>query len=146
MLSKDAFRKDLQARIQQLANCLHIRIKLDRQIAQLRRDIGNLSELVGEEPSAELRAAMATGRPEGLTEACRDALRTFDEPASAGEITEAMLTMGFVAKDQANLLASVQTTLRRMPDVEQHEVGRKRGYKLKTDDPLLSFNPLAEHS
>jgi hypothetical protein len=132
MLEKDQFRQDLQARVQRLANLLKLRNKLDTQIAQLRRDIGNLSELIGEQPSDTLRDTLASqGRVEGLNDACRDALLTFKEPATASEIMEAMLTMGFNPKSRANLLASVQTTLRRMPDVVESDKAGKKAYKLK---------------
>jgi len=133
MLEKDQFRQDLQARVQRLANLLKLRNKLDTQIAQLRRDIGNLSELIGEQPADVLRDTLAEqGRIEGLNDACRDALLTFSEEATASEIMEAMLTMGFNPKSRANLLASVQTTLRRMPDVVESEKAGKKAYKLKS--------------
>jgi hypothetical protein len=132
MLEKNDFRRDLQARVEKLANLLKFRNKIDMQIAKLRRDIGNLSELLGEQPGDTLRDTLAAqGRVEGLVDACRDALLTFNEPATASEIMEAMLTMGFNPKTRSNLLASVQTTLRRMPDVVESEKGGKKAYKLK---------------
>jgi hypothetical protein len=131
MLEKDDFRKDLQARVEKLANLLKLRNKLDIQIAQSRRDIGNISGLLGEHPADALKDTLASqGRMEGLNDACRDALLTFSEPATTSEIMEAMLTMGFSPKSRSNLLASVQTTLRRMPEVVESEKSGKKAYML----------------
>lgn len=134
---EETYRKDLREKVGRLATWLKLRQKADTEIAKLRRDIGHLSELVGENPKESMRLAMAgLERPEGLTEACRNALLTFEAHAWASEVMEAVLIMGFSPKLRSNLLASIQTTLRRMPDVEEGEKEGKKAYK------LVGFGPI----
>jgi hypothetical protein len=137
MLNKETYRKDLHSALERLSELLRTRNELDVEIAQLRRTIGNLSELVGDDAADSIKFALASGQPQSLPQACRNALRTLTSPASASEIMEAILTMGFDPKDQANLLASVQTTLRRMtqgddPEVIERINSGKKQYALKS--------------
>ena len=132
-MTQETYRKDLREKVSRLKNMLTLYRKLGTDIAKLRREIGHLSELVGQTRTDDLIASMPRFA-EGLTQACREALLTFSESATANEVMEIMLIMGFSPRAHSNLLASVQTTLKRMPDVEESEKNGKKAYRLTAAD------------
>ncbi len=128
MLTKDDYNQEIKVKQKLLSEKLEQRARLDMDIAQLRQDIGSLAQLVGNRLT---RTRLGQNPVMGLTDSCREALRAVDEYLTTAEVRDSLERIGFDTTPYTNILASIQTTLKRMPDVEEGDKEGKKAYKLK---------------
>jgi len=121
-MNRDAYKKDLANKKRKLTEKLEQREVLDREIAELRADIGALAQLTGEAVPFLLNDF-------GLTDACREVLRTADEPLSPADVGYLIHKMGYDTERYTNFAASVHTTLNRMVLHGEAEPSTKDGRK-----------------
>ena len=134
MPKKTVYKQHLKEAGQELAKLLEQRDALDKRIAKLRQDMGSLAHLSGEPRTIPVFKIIADTRKQfGLKRACLEVLRASDEPLTPVEVAVGIERLGLNYDDQANLLASVHTTLRRMAqngEVEEIPKAGKKAYKL----------------
>jgi hypothetical protein len=105
-MSKDDYRRALDAAVREYEALIAQHAELDARIAQLRHSIGALTKLCGYEPTV----------PFGLTDACRLVLRNSETPLTALEVRDRLRTIGVDLDKYTNPLASIHTVLKRMHD------------------------------
>ena len=108
-VTKD-YNSDLKQAIRDLLLMNSERAQLETAIAKQKKRVAALYELV----QTDENAPAMSGLVEGLTDACRVVLRTAEKPLLPAEVRAGVQALGL--PPQANLLASVHTTLRRMKD------------------------------
>lgn len=84
------------------------RAQLETKIAKQKKRVAALYELV----QADDDGPALSGLVEGISDACRVVLRASEKPMTPAEVRDGVQGLGLPA--QANLLASVHTTLKRM--------------------------------
>ena len=67
----------------------------------------------------------------------REVLKAADGPLTAADIYDGLERLGYPIK-HSNILASIHTTVRRMPDIEETEKDEKKAYQ-------LAKSPMARH-
>ena len=105
-MSKDEYRRALDAAIREYEKAISERAQLDARISQLQHSIAALTRLCGFEPTVSF----------GLTDACRLVLRNSPQPLTAIEIRDRLTSIGLDMQKYSNPLASIHTILRRMRD------------------------------
>ena len=124
-MSKDDYRRALEAAVREYEALIARHAELDARIAQLQHSIAALTKLCGYEPTV----------PFGLTDACRLVLRNADAPLTALEIRDRLKTIGVDLDKYSNPLASIHTVLKRM-----HESGElKEGEREESSRTAYSF-------
>ena len=103
-MSKDEYRRALDAAVREYEKLTSERAQLDARISQLQHSIAALTKLCGFEPTVPL----------GLTDACRLALRNSPTPLTALELRDRLTSIGIDLTKYSNPLASIHTVLRRM--------------------------------
>ena len=101
---------DLIAAINQLLTMTSEREELETKIAKQKKRVAALYELVQTDESS----TALSGLVEGITDACRVVFRAAEKPLLPVEIRDRVQALGL--PPQANLLASVHTTIRRMKE------------------------------
>ena len=101
---------DLKEALDELLSLVSEREKLETQIAKQKKRVAALYELV---ETDEGSGALA-GLVEGISDACRVVFRAAEKPLLPAEIRDRVQALGL--PPQANLLASVHTTIKRMED------------------------------
>ena len=95
------------------------REQLETKIARQKKKVAALYELV----QADEGSTALSGLVEGISDACRVVLRAAGKPLFPAEIRDGIQGLGL--PPQANLLASVHTTIKRMKDAgEVKEVSK----------------------
>src|SRR5436853_530064 len=139
MFTKDDYSRELKAKQERLAGKLAERERLDREIAELRQDIGSLAQLAGRTKTPPgILASM------GLTDSCREVLLAVNEPLTVAEVRDGLERIGFDTVPYSNVLASIQTTLKRMDDVEESEKDGKKAYKIKVKTGFMALLELTQ--
>ena len=105
---------------------------LDKRIFQVREGLFGLAILCGTDTNT-----LAREHPElfpdlispdtGLSDAVRKALQSKRVFVSPVELRDRLQSMGYDIKKHANVLASIHTTLKRLADAEEVEVGERDG-------------------
>lgn len=104
------YKADFAKASRELEQLLAQREEIETQIAKQKRKVAALHELA--EPDEEGLAV--TGLVDGITDACRVVFRAFDKPLLPVEVRDRVQSLGL--PPQANLLASIHTTIRRMKE------------------------------
>jgi hypothetical protein len=99
---------DLKEALGQLLLMASEREQLETKIAKQKKRVAALYELV----QADDDSLALSGLVEGITDACRVVFRSAEKPLSAGEVRDRVQALGL--PPQANLLASIHTTIKRM--------------------------------
>jgi hypothetical protein len=84
--------------------------QLEIKIAKQKKKVAALYELV----QADEGSAALSGLVEGITDACRVVFRAAEKPLEPAEVRDRVQALGL--PPQANLLASVHTTIKRMKE------------------------------
>jgi hypothetical protein len=103
-MSKDDYRRALDAAVREYEALVAQQSELEARIAQLRHSIAALTTLCGYEPTVAL----------GMTDACRLVLRNAEAPLTVLEIRDRLKTIGVNLDKYSNPLASIHTVLKRM--------------------------------
>lgn len=103
-MSRDDYRRALDAAVREYETLTAERAQLDARISQLHHSIAALTKLCGFEPTVPL----------GLTDACRLVLRNSPAPLTALEVRDRLAAIGIDLSKYSNPLASIHTILRRM--------------------------------
>ena len=103
-MSKDDYRRALDAACREYERLTAERAQLDARISQLQHSIAALTKLCGFEPTVPL----------GLTDACRLVLRNASSPLTALEVRDRLISIGVDVTRYSNPLASIHTVLKRM--------------------------------
>jgi hypothetical protein len=114
-MSKDDYRRALDAAVREYEALIAEHAALEARIAQLQHSIGALTKLCGYEPTV----------PFGLTDACRLVLRNADAPLTALEIRDRLKVIGVDLGNHSNPLASIHTVLKRMRDAGELKEGER---------------------
>jgi len=101
---------DLKQALRDLLLMVSKRAQLETKIAKQKKRVAALYELV---QSDEASPGMS-GLVEGISDACRVVLRAAEKPLLPAEVRDGIQGLGL--PPQANLLASVHTTLKRLKD------------------------------
>ena len=101
---------DLKEALSQLILMASEREQLETKIAKQKKRVAALYELV----QTDEGSAALSGLVEGITDACRVVFRAAERPLLPTEVRDRVQALGL--PPQANLLASVHTTIRRMKD------------------------------
>jgi hypothetical protein len=101
---------DLKEALSQLLLMASEREQLETKIAKQKKRVAALYELV----QTDEGSAALSGLVEGITDACRVVFRAAERPLLPNEVRDRVQALGL--PPQANLLASVHTTIRRMKD------------------------------
>jgi len=101
---------DLKEALSQLLLMASEREQLETKIAKQKKRVAALYELV----QTDEGSAALSGLVEGITDACRVVFRAAERPLLPIEVRDRVQALGL--PPQANLLASVHTTIRRMKD------------------------------
>jgi hypothetical protein len=110
---------DLKEAIRQLLLMASEREQLETRIAKQKKRVAALYELV----QTDEGSAALSGLVEGMTDACRVVFRAAEKPLSPAEVRDRVQALGL--PPQANLLASVHTTIKRMKEAgELKEVNK----------------------
>lgn len=110
---------DLQEALRQLLHMVSEREQLETKIAKQKKRVAALYELV----QTDEGSAALSGLVEGITDACRVVFRAAEKPLFPAEVRDRVQALGL--PPQANLLASVHTTIKRMKEAgELKEVTR----------------------
>lgn len=105
-MSKDDYRRALDAAVREYERLAAEHAALESRIAQLKHSIATLTKLCGYEPTVPL----------GLTDACRLVLRNAVAPLTALEVRDRLASIGVGLDKYSNPLASIHTVLKRMHD------------------------------
>ena len=105
-MSKDDYRRALEAAAREYEALTAQRTELDARIAQLQHSIAALTKLCGYEPTVPL----------GLADACRLVLRNAGDSLTALEVRDRLEAVGIDLDKYSNPLASIHTILKRMHD------------------------------
>lgn len=108
-MSDADYRKALEAASREWETLAAERARLDKRLAGLQQTIATLSRLCGYVPTV----------PFGLADACRLILMRREQPMTAGQVREELEMMGFDLARQANPLASIHVTLKRLVEAGQ---------------------------
>jgi hypothetical protein len=108
-MRKIQYTRDLHEATQKLKELLSKREELETEIAKQKRTVAALHELAMPD-----EAGTALPLVDGLTDACRVVFRSFDRALLPVEVKERVQQLGVAP--QANLFASVYTTIRRLKD------------------------------
>jgi len=143
-MSLTAYRRDLQARKQELVRLLNQRQKIDREIARLQPVINYLEGLcheLGNRAAKETAAKAAL--TSGLTDLARKTLEEAFGPLSTSELKLLMEKKGFDFSRYSNPLSSIHVVLQRLVKAGQVRVVPQKGGKkvyqwITTVDKLLS--------
>src|SRR5262245_53771081 len=103
-MSKDEYRRALDAAVREYEKLLAERAALDGRLAQLQHSIAALTRLCGYEPTVPL----------GLTDACRLVLKNATQPLTALEVRDQLMSIGVDLGKHSNPLASIHTVLKRL--------------------------------
>jgi hypothetical protein len=103
-MSKDDYRRALDAAVREYEKLSAERAELDGRLAQLKHSIAALTKLCGYEPTVPL----------GLTDACRLIVRNAVTPLTALEVRDRLAAIGVDLGKYSNPLASIHTVLKRM--------------------------------
>ncbi len=101
---KKKYREALTAVIEEYERLSKQRSAIDERLAQLVQAMGSLSHLCNLSPTVEF----------GLTDACRMALKSVDQPLTAAEIRGKLEAMGYDTSRYSNPLGSIHVVLRRL--------------------------------
>jgi hypothetical protein len=104
------YNNDLKQALRDLLLMASERSQLETKIAKQKKRVAALYELV----QTEEDGPALSGLVEGISDACRVVLRAAEKPLTPAEVRDAVQGLGL--PPQANLLASVHTTLKRMKD------------------------------
>jgi len=108
-VTKD-YKTDFAEAVRELLAMTSEREKLETRIAKQKKRVAALYELADiEEASGPI-----SGLVEGLTDACRVVFRAAEKPLTPAEIRDRVQALGL--PPQANLLASIHTTIKRMKE------------------------------
>src|SRR5262249_1726042 len=108
-MSKDAYRRALDAAVREYEKLSAERAELDGRLAQLKHSIAALTKLCGYEPTVPL----------GLTDACRLVLRNAVAPLTALEVRDRLAAVGVDLGKYSNPMASIHTVLKRMHEASE---------------------------
>ena len=127
----DNYKQTLENARSELKDLLAQRATLDARIAKLRQAVGGLAQLCGEPVEVEPVSEWT------LIDAIREVLRAAPLGAfqTADEIKKGLILIDYDIKGNANILASIQTTLRRMADSNEVKIDvkdDKKAYRLMT--------------
>jgi hypothetical protein len=101
---------DLENAIRELLAMSSEKEQLETRIAKQKKRVAALYELVQTDEGSTALAGLV----EGLTDACRVVFRAAEKPLAPSEVRDRVQALGLPR--QANLLASVHTTIRRLED------------------------------
>jgi hypothetical protein len=113
-VTKD-YTDDLKQALRDLLAMASEKEQLETKIAKQKKRAAALYELV----AAEGESAAITGLVEGVTDACRTVFRAAEKPLLPAEVRDRVQALGL--PPQANLLASIHTTIKRMKEAEEIE-------------------------
>jgi hypothetical protein len=105
-----SYSADLKQALRELLLMSTERAQLETKIAKQKKRVAALYELV----QTDEDGTGIGGLVEGITDACRVVLRAAEKPLTPAEVRDGVQSLGL--PPQANLLASVHTTLKRMKD------------------------------
>src|SRR5215471_5009265 len=105
-MSKEEYRRALDAAVREYERLSAEHAALESRIAQLRHSIAALTKLCGYEPTVPL----------GLTDACRLVLRNSTSSLTALEVRDRLAAIGVDLDKYSNPLASIHTVLKRMQE------------------------------
>ena len=108
-----AFRRELRTARTRLEAMVTECDKLQTRIARQKRIVAALTQLVGVDNDSD----PATGLVDGITDACRTALRAAEKPLYPAEVRERILALGI--PNQGQVLSSVYITLKRLKNSQQ---------------------------
>jgi hypothetical protein len=109
------YSNDLKQALRDLLHMASERAQLETKIAKQKKRVAALYELV----QADDDGPALSGLVEGISDACRVVLRAAEKPMTPAEVRDGVQGLGLPA--QANLLASVHTTLKRMKEAREVE-------------------------
>src|SRR5208283_5151811 len=113
------YNSDFREAVGSLMLMVSEREQLETKIARQKKKVAALYELV----QADEGSTALSGLVEGISDACRVVLRAAGKPLFPAEIRDGIQGLGL--PPQANLLASVHTTIKRMKDAgEVKEVSK----------------------
>lgn len=113
------YTNDLKQALRDLLLMTSEHAQLETKMAKQKKRVAALYELV----QADEDGAAISGLVEGIGDACRVVLRAAEKPLTPAEVRDAVQGLGL--PPQANLLASVHTTIKRMKDAgEVKEVSK----------------------
>lgn len=118
------YNSDFKEAVGSLMVMVSEREQLETKIAKQKKKVAALYELV----QTDEGSAALSGLVEGLTDACRVVFRATEKPLDASEVRDRVQALGL--PPQANLLASVHTTIKRMKDsgeIKEMTVQSSRG-------------------
>jgi hypothetical protein len=133
MIDKQRYLEDLRTAQEKLTDLLIQREEIEEEIAQLRRFIGGLSEILGQPPTPH---GLLEGAPNlGLLASIVQVLKGHkDQYLTTAEVIESMIRTGLYERSNPNLVPSVQTALRRLVSngsAEDETKDGKKAYRLK---------------
>jgi hypothetical protein len=118
------YKLDLEHAVRDLLKLTAEREQWEVKIAKQKKRVAALYELV----QTDEGAAALTGLVEGITDACRVVMRAAEKPLSVSDIRDRVQALGL--PPQANLLASIHTTVKRMKEsgeVAEHMMALESG-------------------
>jgi hypothetical protein len=107
------YKRDLKRAIGDLLLMNSERMQLETKIAKQKKRVAALYELV----QTDEDGPALSGLVEGISDACRVVMRAAEKPLFPAEVRDGVQALGL--PPQANLLASVHTTLKRMKEAEE---------------------------
>ena len=113
-MTKD-YKVDFTEAVGELFRLASAREKLETDIAKQKKRVAALYELAQMDDDG----GPISGLVEGLTDACRVVFRTAEKPLLPAEVRDRVQSLGL--PPQANLLASIHTTLKRMKESQEIE-------------------------
>jgi hypothetical protein len=113
-VTKD-YRTDFKEAINELLGMASEREKLETRIAKQKKRVAALYELA----QIDGDGGPIPGLVEGITDACRVVFRAAEKPLVQAEVRDRVQSLGL--PQQANLLASIHTTIKRMKEAGELE-------------------------
>ncbi len=116
---------DFQEAIRDLLLMSSEKEQLETRIAKQKKRVAALYELV----QTNEESAALSGLVEGITDACRVVFRAAEKPLSPSEVRDRVQALG--VPPQANLLASIHTTIKRMKEageIKEATTDSSRGF------------------
>jgi len=117
-MTKDHYKKALNAARDELAELEDQRAKIDRRISELQQGIVGLSALAaedtGEKPETMMDVLAGVGVETGLTDAVRMITSSFGFPMTPKQVRDALMFMDYDLSGYSNILASLHTIMKRL--------------------------------
>jgi len=120
-MTKDYYKKALEAARKELSELEAERTKLDKRINELRQGIVGLTALAqdeesGEKPQTMMDVLTGVGVETGLTDATRMITGAFGFPMTPVQVRDSLLKLGYDLSGYSNVVASLHTIMKRLRD------------------------------